>query len=368
MHRGDSVAETGYTRNMTVSDDRLGLADPARNITFRPDPRARVPVAPPTGIDDLPRYLRFTAVRADADDLATAQANCDVAIEAAVRWNSALALAAAHSLRTSVCHRRGDLAAAERDGRTAAGLLAAAGVDPLADAAVLLLARRIATRLDRGDSAGAEELLDSLGEMPDSGGSLALRYARGRLYAVTGRPGEGLADMFFCGERLAAREADRPSVLPWRSSAAAILASIGTAEAAARLAASEVEMARRSGPASALGRALRIEGLVPGGRGIAALYEAVKVLEKSPRRYEYAQALVDFGTVLNAARRRPQARRVLREGLEVAEACGSPALAERAGVAYAAAGGKVRATPQAPAIPPQPDRGDRESFRPLRAD
>ena len=151
-----------------------------------------------------------TAARADADDLATAQANCDVAIEAAVRWNSALALAAAHSLRTSVARRRGDLAAAEQDGRTAAGLLAAAGVDPLADAAVLLLARRIAIRLDRGDVAGAEELLDAVDDLPDGGGSLALRYSRGRLYAATGRPGEGLADLFFCGERLAARQADRP--------------------------------------------------------------------------------------------------------------------------------------------------------------
>jgi len=72
------------------------------------------------------------------------------------------------------------------------------------------------------------------------------------------------------------------------------------------------------------------------------------VLDGSPRRFEYAQALVDFGVALNAARRRPQARRVLHEGIDVAEECGSPALAERARSAYAAAGGKVR-----PAVPDQ---------------
>ena len=77
---------------------------------------------------------------------------------------------------------------------------------------------------------------------------------------------------------------------------------------------------------------------------MAALHEAVRVLSDSPRRFEYAQALVDFGIALNAARRRPQARRVLREGLEVAEECGSPALAERARTAYAAAGGKAPAS------------------------
>jgi hypothetical protein len=333
---------------MTVSEGRLGLADPPRNITSRPDVRSRAPVPPPAGADDLPRYLRITAARADADDLLTAQANCEVAIEAALRWNSSLGLAAAHSLRMSVSRRRGRLVEAESDGRTAAGLLAAAGVHPTTDLAMLLLARRIATRLERGDVSGAEELLDSAGDLPDGGGSLALRFARGRLYAATDRPGEGLADLFYCGERLAARRADRPSVLPWRSSAAAVLAATGTPEAAARLVAAEVELARRSGPPSALGRALRVEGTVPGGRGLSALLEAVTVLESSPRRFEYAQALVDFGVALNAARRRPQARRMLREGVVVAEECGSPALAGRARCAYAAAGGKVR-----PAVPDQ---------------
>jgi hypothetical protein len=138
-------------------------------------------------------------------------------------------------------------------------------------------------------------------------------------------------------------------VLPWRSTAATILAAIGTAEAAARLVAAEVDLARRSGPASALGRALRVEGTVlDGAAGLESLDESIRVLDGSPRRYEHALALVDFGLRLNAARRRPQARRVLREGLELAEKCGSPALVARARAGYAAAGGKLR-----PVIPQQ---------------
>src|SRR5215210_5146255 len=171
---------------MTVGENRLGLADPARNITPRPDLRHRVPVAPPADVDDLPRYLRATAARADADELATAYANCNHAIEAATRWESPTALAAAHSLRTSISRRLGDLTAAERDGRLAAELLAAAGVDPRSDTAVLLLARRTANRLDAGDTAGAQRLLGDAGEEPaESSGTLALRYARGRVYAAT---------------------------------------------------------------------------------------------------------------------------------------------------------------------------------------
>lgn len=329
---------------MTVGDNRTGLADPARNLTPRPDSRPRAPLPPPVDLADLPRHLRAAASRADADDLSTAYAACDVAIRAATRWGAPAGVGAAYALRMSVSRRLGDLTAAERDGRTAAELMTAAGVDVRGDPAVLLLARRIATRHDRGDLAGAEHLLAGLGGEPSDGvGALALRYARGRLYADTGRPGEGLADLFHCGERLAARQADRPDVLPWRSAAAAILAATGAREAATRLVAAEVDLARRSGPASALGRALRIQGTVLAGPPVpAALDEAVRVLRAGPRRFEYALALTDFGEALNAARRRPQARRVLREALQLADACGSPALAARVRRGYVAAGGKAR--------------------------
>jgi tetratricopeptide (TPR) repeat protein len=335
---------------MTVSGDRLRVADRTRTVTPRHDPPRPAPLLPPAGVDDLPRYLRAAAVRADADDLSTAYAACDTAIAAATRWRSPAALAGAHALRTSVYRRLGDMPAAERDGEVAAELFAAAGADPRGDAVLVLLARRIATRHDRGDLAGAEKLLAEVeGEPGDGSGALALRYARGRLYADTGRPGEGLADLFHCGERLAARQADRPHVLPWRSAAAQVLAATGTREAAARLVAAEVAAARRSGPASALGRALRVEGMVlDGPAGLAALDEAVRVLRESPRRFEYALALVDFGAALTAARRRPQARRVLREAADLAEACGSTALKERAQRGYVAAGGKIRPVVPAP--------------------
>ena len=323
---------------MPVSDNRLGLADPARNLTPRPQTRLRAPVPPPSDQADLARYLRATAARADADDLDMAFGNCGVAIDAAGRWRAGPALAAAYSLRASVGRRMGRLPAAERDGELAARMQ---GYDPWDDAALLLRARRVSTRLDTGEVPGAEKLLIGFrGTLPDSPSALALRYARGRFYGCAGHPGEALADLFACGERLAARQADRPGVLPWRSAAAAALMATGAKEAAARLVAAEVGLARRSGPASALGRALRVEGIVPDGPGIGALDEAVKVLQRSPRRFEYAQALVELGTALNAARRRPQARRVLREGVQIATECGSVALAARAGAAYISAGGK----------------------------
>ncbi len=336
----------GYTRAMTVRDDRAEVAGPARTITHRPHPGA-VPLPAEPG--DLPGYLRATAARADADDLATAHRNCGTAIDAAERWRSPSALAAAYSLRASIARRRGDLAAAERDATAAARAL---GDDPDGEVGTLLVARRITIALDRGDVVAAADVLgDRHGPLPDGAG-LALRYARARLYAATGRPGEALSDLFTCGERLAARQIDRPAVMSWRSAAATILAAAGAAEAAVRLVAAEVAMARRTGPASALGRALRIAGTVPGGPGLPALEEAVRVLAASPCRLEYAQALIDLGAVLNAARRRPQARRVLREAVGLTGQCGSPVLQERARASYVAAGGKLR-----PVVPPPRPRG-----------
>jgi hypothetical protein len=339
---------------MTVSDDRLGLADPGREFTPRSgnappgirQPPRPVPLAPPADEAGLPPLLRATALRAEADDLASAYAGCDLAIAAATRWGSTAALAAAHSLRSSIGRRMGDLAAAGRDGRTAAELLAAAGIDPRSDVAVLAAARRIAVLIDRGELENADDLLADAG-VATGDAILALRYVRGRLHAAADRPGEALADLFHCGQQLAARNADRPSVLPWRSAAAAALAATGATESAARLVADEVALTRQSGTASALGRALRVQGKVLAGpEGLTALEEAVRVLERTPRRFELAQALVDYGRLLNVVKRRPQARRVLRDGLELAERCGSPVLAANARTAYLAAGGKRR--PAAP--------------------
>jgi hypothetical protein len=319
---------------MSVRDDRAGLADPTRDITTVSPPRPRRPApALPAGAADLPRFLRAVARLNDLDELGDAYASADAAIRAGAE---PAALGELYSLRSSLARRRGDLAGAERDGATAARLLGRPDR--------LLTARRIAVRLDVGDVPGAEALLAGVdGDLPDAPGTVALRYARGRLHAAAGRPGEGLADLFYCGERLATRQADSPSVLPWRSSAAAVLAATGATESAARLVEAEVALNRRTGTPSALGRSLRVQGVVlPGSDGLVALDEAFRILIQSPRRFEYATLLVDYGLRLNAVRRRPQARRVLREGMELATECGSPALAAKARTGYAAAGGKLR--------------------------
>lgn len=323
---------------MTVRDQRPRLADLSRDITPRIDAVSTgirpVPLALPVSADDLPRYLHALRRLSDADDLAAAYSGCTLAIDMATRTGSAAGLVMAYSQRSSVARRMGDLIAAARDGDAAAEHFATSGAQPGGPSAALLLSRRIAVLLDRGELDVADGLLTEAGfdgELSDDPEFLLLRYVRGRLRAAVERPGEGLADLYRCGERLAARRSDHPDVLPWRSAAAAVLTGLGAREAAERLVAEEVALTRRRGLASALGRALRIQGQVrPGDAGIQSVEAAIRVLQGTPRRFELATALVDYGGLLNAARRRPQARRVLRDGLEMAEKCGSPALIARA--------------------------------------
>jgi len=323
---------------MTVSDERPGLADLSREITpgdnfVRPATRP-VPLAPPAGADDLPRYLHALRRLADADDLAAAHSGCTLAVDAAGRDGSAAGLAMAYSQRSSVARRMGRLPEAARDAEASAELLAVSGTDPAGPAAALVLSRRLAVLLDLGDLDLADGLLAATGldgDLPDEPEFLLLRYVRGRLHTAAARPGEGLAELYRCGERLGVRRSDHPGVLPWRSAVASVLVGLGAREAAERLVAEEVALTRRHGLASALGRALRIQGQIrPGAAGMAAAVEAIRVLQGTPRRFELATALVDHGALLNAARQRPQARRVLRDGLELAQECGSPALVARA--------------------------------------
>jgi tetratricopeptide (TPR) repeat protein len=328
---------------MTVSDERPGLADLGRDITpgdIAVPPATRpVPLAPPAGADDLPRYLHALRRLADADDLAAAHSGCTLAVDVAGREGSAAGLAMAYSQRSSVARRMGRLPDATRDADASAELLAVSGTDPAGPAAALVLSRRLAVLLDLGDLDLADGLLTATGldaDLPDEPEFLLLRYVRGRLHAAKVRPGEGLADLYRCGERLSVRRSDHPGVLPWRSAAASVLLGLGAREAAERLVAEEVALTRRHGLASALGRALRIQGQVqPGAAGMAAAEEAIRVLQGTPRRFELATALVDLGALFTMAKRRPQARRVLRDGLELAQRCGSPALEARARALFA---------------------------------
>jgi DNA-binding CsgD family transcriptional regulator len=68
----------------------------------------------------------------------------------------------------------------------------------------------------------------------------------------------------------------------------------------------------------------------------------VDVLAGSTATLEPARALIDLGAVLRRANRRREARKQLREGIELAHRCGATALVERANDELAATGAHAR--------------------------
>ena len=130
------------------------------------------------------------------------------------------------------------------------------------------------------------------------------------------------------------------SGVPWRSWAAEGLRLLDRADEAHTLAAEELVLARRWGDPHAIGNALRVLGLVDGGRNRAAL-EAVEVLAGSESRLEHARALVD--SALPCAERISEPRHVSGSARASISRDGSArSLAERANDEIAATGARPR--------------------------
>ena len=125
--------------------------------------------------------------------------------------------------------------------------------------------------------------------------------------------------------------------------AARAVAALGERERARPMAEAALAHARRWGAPTLVSRALcTLAMTVDGDEQLAALQEAVAVLDGSPARLVRAEALADLGAALRRARRRADARPPLREALELARRCGAAGLAKRAHDELEATGEKVR--------------------------
>ena len=238
--------------------------------------------------------------------------------------------------------RRGDLSAAEADGRTAlsASELPAPPTYRVLNGGVLLKAL-----VEQGELDAAEEALAPLDSQVENGfvtGAL-LRLARGRLRVARGRTAEGLDDFLAVGACLTRAMVTCPGYIPWRSDAALAQRALGDRDAAGRLAAEELELAQAFGAPRALGVALRAAGVIAGGdRGASLLREAIDAFERGDARLERARALADLGALLRRRNRRTEARELLREALDVAHRAGAKPLAQRAETELRATGARPR--------------------------
>jgi DNA-binding CsgD family transcriptional regulator len=200
--------------------------------------------------------------------------------------------------------------------------------------------------LERGRIAEAAAVLDAVPITDHPSGAyymLAPRESRARLRLAQGRAAEAAQELLAFGRDVEAVGIRNPAITPWRSLAAVALVRAGDSTQAAALAAEEVALARRWGAPRGLGMALRAQGLAAGGSGgIALLCEAADVLADSYSRLEHARALTDLGAALRRAGRRADARKPLRDALDLAHACGATAIADTAHTELVASGAKPR--------------------------
>jgi DNA-binding CsgD family transcriptional regulator len=172
-----------------------------------------------------------------------------------------------------------------------------------------------------------------------------LLSSRGRLRIARGDLDGGLADLEALGERERGFLGSNPSVYPYRSSIAIVLAQRGEQDRARELALEELELARAWGTPRSIGIAQRALGLVDDD-GHESLFQAVATLESSGARLEHARALVDLGATLRRAGQRAEARRHLAAGMDLAHACGATVLADRAHDELVVAGARPRRVAQ----------------------
>jgi DNA-binding CsgD family transcriptional regulator len=275
------------------------------------------------------------------DALDLAEAALEQALADARAGGTIPAVAYLTSRRAWLAVRRGAVGQAEADGRTAAELLTGHGIPVGLPSALGVLIEAL-VECGETDAAEAELLRAGVGpEILPGPTSNFFFEARALLRLAQGRMRDGLDDMLEFGRRDELWGVANPLASRWRSRAALALAASGDAEGARRMAAEDLERARRWGAASGIGIALRAAALVEGGAGsVDRLREAGDVLARSPARLEHARALTDLGAALRRDNRRAEARAELQDGLELAERLGARALADRARSELLAAGGR----------------------------
>jgi DNA-binding NarL/FixJ family response regulator len=183
-------------------------------------------------------------------------------------------------------------------------------------------------RLERGDVAGAREMVDRVGAPPPHTDAYRLiTLAEAEVALAEGRPDAALDAV----KRAMAH--NRRFVAPGWSShhslEARALDRLGRSDEALAVAEDGLARARTWGGRSVIAHLLRVRGTIRRDAGLEDLEEAVALLETSPARLERAKALAALGSALRRARRPTEAREPLRRALELAEVCGAAGLAEQ---------------------------------------
>lgn len=227
------------------------------------------------------------------------------------------------ALRASIALRQGRPVAARALAEAALAAVPAAGWG-------VRVGGPVASLVQAATDTGADEVAAGHLRAPCPEGMFQTRFglhylhARGRHHLAGGRPHAALDDFLRCGDLARGWGLDQPSVVPWRSSAAAAHLRLGETRRARALAKAELAVA---GTHRARGIALRaLAAVADPAEGTRLLTEAVEALRAAGDRLQLARALADLGGLHLRAGRPGRARPVLEVAAGLAAECGAKPL------------------------------------------
>jgi DNA-binding CsgD family transcriptional regulator len=280
----------------------------------------------------------LTLLVAGEDEVAAAA--CEAGSREARRRGDLFRTAAFTDVQALAAVERGDLLAAEQHATEALELEHVHRMWPMLPYAT---SWSIEVAIEQGRLDAARSLLEALSQddaRETTPHAIFVLRARGKLRLAEGDPAGALADFLARGQIAGSLGIENPAFVPWRSQAAMALHRLGRVDEARALVCEELELSRRWGTPRPIGVSLRALGLVEGNAEL--LREAVEMLADSPARLDHARALIDLGAALRRANSRSEGRKHLREGIDLAHACGATALVTRGNEELAATGAHQR--------------------------
>ena len=250
--------------------------------------------------------------------------------DAARRRGSVYGFVRGTALHALVLAKKGDLRGAEADVR------AAFDVGNDGDALyglLLLLCWAVDALLERPALDDVAAVFEDTAFTPALEGTYLGAWfleTRGRLLLMRGERAKAQSDLRRCGDLMNAFHTVNPMLSQWRSACAMSMFDSQTADAR-RLVDEELVLARATGMAAPQAVALRTAGLLErGDDAIELLRESVDIGTAARAPVEHARTLVALGAALRRHGKRQAAEQPLREGLDLAQACGAERLAGRA--------------------------------------
>lgn len=214
--------------------------------------------------------------------------------QGALTWQAVIG-----ALGAEVALRLGDLPAAAEQAHTAHDRLSIQGWG-------VVIGLPLAVHVTAATALGEHERAAALLRQPVPEAMFSTQFgvqylhARGLHYLATGRPHAALGDFLHCRERMLGWVLDRPTLAPWRTSAARAHIALGNHDTAAALL--REELGRPGHGPRTRGMCLRtLAAASPADQRVALLREAVDLLRSSKDRYELSGALVDLGDAYRGA-------------------------------------------------------------------